>query len=288
MCYAALMIKRPNSVELLRFYVEAGVDEAIGPSPVDRTRVMARAASQSTPSGPQPGVRSGAQIGAPAGAQSPSATSPPFPLASRNEIVKSARMLAAEATTLADLKRALERFEGCALRLTATNTVFGDGNPQAPVMFVGEAPGAEEDRQGLPFVGDSGKLLDRMLAAIGLDRDSAYITNVLPWRPPGNRSPTAAEIASCLPFVERHIELVAPEILVMVGGIAAKALLGKTEGIMKLRGRWFNFETAGMVRPIPATATFHPAYLLRSPAQKRESWRDFLEIKERLSAIGQG
>ena len=197
-------------------------------------------------------------------------------------------MLAAEATTLADLKRALERFEGCALRLTATNTVFGDGNPQAPVMFVGEAPGAEEDRQGLPFVGDSGKLLDRMLAAIGLDRDSAYITNVLPWRPPGNRSPTAAEIASCLPFVERHIELVAPEILVMVGGIAAKALLGKTEGIMKLRGRWFNFETAGMVRPIPATATFHPAYLLRSPAQKRESWRDFLEIKERLSAIGQG
>ena len=288
MCYAALMIKRPNSVELLRFYVEAGVDEAIGPSPVDRTRVMARAASQSTPSGPQPGVRSGAQIGALAGAQSPSATSPPFPLASRNEIVKSARMLAAEATTLADLKRALERFEGCALRLTATNTVFGDGNPQAPVMFVGEAPGAEEDRQGLPFVGVSGKLLDRMLAAIGLDRDSAYITNVLPWRPPGNRSPTAAEIASCLPFVERHIELVAPEILVMVGGIAAKALLGKTEGIMKLRGRWFNFETAGMVRPIPATATFHPAYLLRSPAQKRESWRDFLEIKERLSAIGQG
>ncbi len=153
-------------------------------------------------------------------------------------------------------------------------------------MFVGEAPGADEDRQGLPFVGVSGQLLDRMTATIGLDRNSAYITNILPWRPPGNRPPQAAEIAACLPFIERHIEIVDPEILVLVGGTSAKTLLARNEGIMKLRGRWFSYSTPGLHRPVAAIATFHPAYLLRSPGQKREAWRDLLAIKERLDGQG--
>ncbi|MBT5457529.1 MAG: uracil-DNA glycosylase, partial [Rhodospirillaceae bacterium] len=166
---------------------------------------------------------------------------------------------------------------------TAKSLVFGDGNPDAALMFIGEAPGAEEDRQGVPFVGPAGKLLDLMLASIGLDREAVYITNILPWRPPGNRSPTDAETAACLPFVERHIELVAPEILVFVGGTSAKTLLGTTQGIMRLRGSWRTYESPHMTAPIDARAMLHPAYLLRSPAQKRETWQDLLEIKHRLA-----
>jgi DNA polymerase len=154
-------------------------------------------------------------------------------------------------------------------------------------MFVGEAPGAEEDLRGLPFVGKAGQLLDRMLAAIGLDRRSAYITNIVFWRPPGNRQPTPQEIALCLPFVERHIELVAPEILVLLGGTAAKALLARNDGIMRLRGRWFEYATPGLARPVPAIPTFHPAFLLRSPGQKRAAWLDLLEIRDRLRQIGE-
>ncbi|MBM3571644.1 MAG: uracil-DNA glycosylase, partial [Alphaproteobacteria bacterium] len=165
---------------------------------------------------------------------------------------------------------------------TATNLVFGDGNPQAGLMLIGEAPGADEDRQGLPFVGVSGQLLDRMLAAIGRDRRSAYITNILPWRPPGNRQPTPAEIALCLPFIQRHIELVAPRVMVLVGGTSAKALLGRAEGIMKLRGRWFEYASVGLAQPVAALATYHPAYLLRTPAQKREAWRDLLAVKKKI------
>jgi DNA polymerase len=170
------------------------------------------------------------------------------------------------------------------LKLTANRTVFADGNPEARLMIVGEAPGAEEDRQGLPFVGPAGQLLDRMLASIGLDRGSAYITNVVYWRPPGNRNPTGAEIATCLPFLVRHIELVAPAVLALAGGTAAKALLATTEGIMKLRGRWFTYESPGLARPIPVRAIFHPAFLLRSQGQKREAWRDLIAIRKRLEA----
>ena len=149
-------------------------------------------------------------------------------------------------------------------------------------MVIGEAPGADEDRAGKPFVGVSGQLLDRMLGWIGLDRNKAYITNVLFWRPPGNRQPTPAEISACLPFVERHIELVSPDVLLLVGGASAKTLLARSEGITKLRGRWFQYESAGMSRPIPALPTYHPAFLLRQPAQKREAWRDLLLLSERL------
>jgi DNA polymerase len=170
----------------------------------------------------------------------------------------------------------------CGLHRTRTQTVFGVGRRDATLFVIGEAPGADEDRAGKPFVGVSGQLLDRMLGWIGLDRNKAYITNVLFWRPPGNRQPTPAEIAACLPFVERHIELISPDILLLVGGASAKTLLARGEGITKLRGRWFQYESAGMPRPIPALPTYHPAYLLRQPAQKREAWRDLLLLAERL------
>ncbi len=195
---------------------------------------------------------------------------------------QSARGLALKAHTLAELEAAIAGFDGCALKATATRLVFADGNPKARLMLVGEAPGADEDRQGKPFVGVSGQLLDRMLAWIGLDRSKVYISNILPWRPPGNRSPTSAEIAICLPFIERHIELVDPSVLVLLGGTSAKALLATGEGIMKLRGRWLEYASPGLPRPVAAMATFHPAYLLRSPGYKREAWRDFLVIKNKL------
>jgi DNA polymerase len=244
---------------LLGWYMEAGADEAIAETPVDRT---AAAAPPQRPADGQANL-----------------------LVSRAEVSKTARGMAGAAETLDDLRAALAEFDGCALKQTASSLVFGNGNPAASLMFIGEAPGAEEDRQGLPFVGPAGRLLDLMLGAIGLDRSAAYITNILPWRPPGNRSPTDAEIAACLPFVERHIELVSPEILVLIGGTAAKTLLATREGIMKLRGRWFTYESVGMVRPVPARAILHPAYLLRSPAQKRETWIDLIAIKHRLAEI---
>jgi DNA polymerase len=193
-----------------------------------------------------------------------------------------ARLAAARAATLDALREALERFQGCALRTTATQLVFADGRPGARVMFVGEAPGAEEDREGLPFVGRSGKLLDRMMAAIGLDRSAAYIANIVPWRPPGNRTPTPQEQAICLPFIRRQIELANPDVLVCLGGPAATALLGISDGITKARGRWFDYDTG--TRTIRALATYHPAYLLRSPAAKRLAYRDFLAIKKALAS----
>jgi DNA polymerase len=178
------------------------------------------------------------------------------------------------------------RFEGCALRHTAMNLVFADGNPSAPVMFIGEAPGEDEDRQGKPFVGVSGQLLDRMLNAAGLDRKTnAYISNILFWRPPGNRSPTDAEIASCLPFAERHIALVKPQFLVLLGGVAAKSLLRSKEGITRLRGRWVDYMPplgSELTEPIPCLPMYHPAYLLRQPGAKRQAWNDILLLITRI------
>ena len=212
----------------------------------------------------------------------PAPAAPPASLLPPGDATWSAQEIAAACTSLDQLVAAVRAFDGCALKRTATNTVIGDGNPQAALMIVGEAPGAEEDRQGLPFVGPAGRLLDRMLAAIGLDRSAVYITNMLPWRPPGNRSPTAEELAICQPFLERQIELIAPRILVLVGGIAAKALLNRREGITRLRGQWFPFATPRMEGTIQATATFHPAYLLRTPSAKREVWRDLLDIEDKM------
>ena len=191
-----------------------------------------------------------------------------------------AREQAKSAATLEELRALLERFEGCALRNTATQLVFADGNPHSRLMFVGEAPGRDEDIEGRPFVGRSGKLLDRMMAAIGLDRTKVYIANIVPWRPPGNRTPTPQESAICLPFLKRQIELANPDVLVCLGGPSAQTLLNIKDGITRTRGRWFTFHTG--TREIKAMATFHPAFLLRSPLQKRFAWRDFLAIKKAL------
>ncbi|MBN9564828.1 MAG: uracil-DNA glycosylase [Alphaproteobacteria bacterium] len=187
--------------------------------------------------------------------------------------------------SLDELRQVIENFDDCPLKALARKTVFSDGNPKSPVMFIGEAPGAEEDAQGLPFVGLSGQLLDRMMNAIGLDRTKAYISNIVPWRPPGNRTPSPIEIAQCLPFIQRHIEIVKPRIIVLVGATAVKALLQRQDGIMKLRGQWFSYATPKLESPIAALATFHPAYLLRSPGQKREAWKDMLMIQKKLNSF---
>jgi DNA polymerase len=219
--------------------------------------------------------------------QSPTPTSP---LVTQDEVAASAQSLAKLAADLPALREALAAFDGCSLKTTATNLVFGVGQTPADVMLIGEAPGRDEDREGAPFVGVSGQLLDVMLNYVDLSRNkNIYITNIVPWRPPGNRNPTDAEIAACLPFLARHIALVAPRILVFLGATAAKTLLGHSEGITKLRGQWYEYaapalEDAGLA-PIPAMATLHPAYLLRQPAQKRAAWKDLLSVRQRLDTL---
>ena len=180
------------------------------------------------------------------------------------------------------LKEAVINFDKCELKKTAKNTVFSDGNPKSKIMFVGEAPGADEDLQGLPFVGRAGKLLDKMLDAINLNRHNVYISNIIPWRPPGNRQPLTQEILLCLPFIQRHIELINPEILVLLGGTAAKSLLMSDEGIMRLRGHWHQYNSYGLLSPIYTRAIFHPAFLLRSPGYKKQAWEDLKAIKSKL------
>jgi DNA polymerase len=201
------------------------------------------------------------------------------------QLVEDARALAEGCSTLAELEAANRGFEGCALKRTAKNTVFADGTAGAPVMIVGEAPGADEDRLGKPFVGVSGQLMDRMMGAIGLSRDGGfYITNILFWRPPGNRTPTTTEQGMCLAFTRRHIELAKPKVLVLAGGVAVKAVLDTTEGITRLRGKWTGY-TLGDGTVIPTMPTFHPAYLLRTPASKRQSWQDLLAIDKKLKEL---
>lgn len=207
----------------------------------------------------------------------------PLPkLNAHSEIVQQAIFLANQAQSLKELRLALENFQGCPLKKTANHLVFGEGNSQARVMIVGEAPGADEDRLGRPFVGLSGQLLDRAFATIHLDRTKIYISNIVPWRPPGNRLPTAQEIAVCMPFIQRHIELISPEFLILAGGTSAKALLNTKEGIVKLRGKWQNYHSHGLQSPIQAMPIFHPAYLLRSPGQKKFVWLDLLNLNEKL------
>ena len=259
--------------ELLSFYLDAGADALVGEEPVDR---MADEAPPPAPAAVRPPP------------QQPQARTDaartffqPAALASPDSAIMAAREAAKTAANLDDLRALLDNFTGCPLRNTATQIVFADGNPQSRVMFVGEAPGYEEDISGRPFVGRSGKLLDRMIESIGLDRTSVYITNVVPWRPPGNRTPTPQETAICLPFIRRQIELANPDILVCLGGPSAQTLLGIKDGITRTRGRWFTYDTGK--REIRALATFHPAFLLRSPLQKRLAWRDFLAIKKALA-----
>jgi DNA polymerase len=259
----------PTVQQLLAFYLEAGVDCALTDEPVNRLSDPDIVPATTETALPKP-VRTAAAIPAPRGEAA----------AAPEAAISSAREAARTAPTLEALRELLEKFDGCALKSTATRLVFADGNPQARIMFVGEAPGREEDIEGLPFVGRSGKLLDRMMAAIGLDRTSVYVANVIPWRPPGNRTPTPQETQICLPFIQRQIELVNPDVLVTLGNPSTQTLLSTREGIMKTRGRWFDYDTG--TRVIRALATFHPAYLLRSPSYKRMAWQDLRAIAKAL------
>lgn len=264
---------RAATLALLRWQVEMGADEAIAEIAPNRLTPAPKPAPLAAPElRPRPPV-------------APPLVGPPSALAeSLGEAAQSARQAAAGAATIAALEALIRNFDDCPLKRTATNTVFADGNPAAPVLIIGEAPGADEDRIGKPFVGRAGQLLDRMLAAIGLDRTGVQITNVIYWRPPGNRKPTPAEIASCLPFVFRHIVLSRPKVLVLAGGTSAATLLPVSEGITRLRGRWFDLAVPGLDVPVPALPMFHPAFLLRAPERKREAWRDLLALKARLDA----
>lgn len=299
----------PDPLTLLKLYIEWGADEAVEETPQSRFGATGWGNLPGTAT-PERAARS-TGLAERAGESRPQAPNPPPGRRAANEaagmapasealrrqaadsiagaepaVILNAREAAKAARDLAALREALAQFDGCALKKTATNLVFADGNPEAEVMLIGEAPGADEDRQGKPFVGVSGQLLDRMMAAIGLDRSTFYITNVCFWRPPGNRKPTEAELAAQLPFVTRHIELIKPKVLVLVGGSSAQGLLGLNDGITRLRGRWFDYASPDLAAPIPAIPIFHPAYLLRQPGLKREAWRDLLKLKARLAGPG--
>lgn len=261
--------RAPSLRDLLAFYVEAGVDCALLDGPVNRlvdeapTAAVSARPAMLTRETPAPSPRG-------------DITPPP------DIVAATARQAARDAPTLDALRALMEVFDGCALKATATRLVFADGNPQARIMFVGEAPGREEDIEGLPFIGRSGKLLDLMLAAIGLDRTSAYIANVIPWRPPGNRDPSLQETQICLPFIRRHIELADPDVLVTLGNPSTQTLLETRDGIMKTRGRWRDYDTGRRI--IRALPTFHPAYLLRQPSSKRLAWQDLQEVAKALKS----
>jgi uracil-DNA glycosylase family 4 len=277
-------LARDDLAALLKWYVDSGLDESIGEAPVDRF---------AAPSPPT--VRPAAAPGTVRAVQSPVSQAvqrPPSPVVrapvpiESPQLVEDARQVARGCTSLAELEAAIRGFEGCALKRTAKNTVFADGVAGAPVMVVGEAPGADEDRLGKPFVGVSGQLMDRMFEAIGMSRErDVYITNILFWRPPGNRTPTLAEQAMCLAFTRRHIELAQPKALILAGGTSAKAILDTTEGIMRLRGKWTTLRLDDGTE-VPALPTFHPAYLLRTPASKRQSWYDLLAVDKKLRELG--
>ena len=263
-----------EAADALRWLAEMGADEIIGEEPVNR---MAAAP-------PRPVPR------APAAAPAPAVMAPQPAAAPRSPPValSGGPSPAAACASLEEIRAALDAFDACPLKKTATRLCYADGNPAARVMLVGEAPGRDEDIQGKPFVGRSGQLLDRMLAAVGLsreaqDRDSAvFITNVIFWRPPGNRTPTEPESQMCLPFLLRTIELQKPDVIVCLGATPAHRLTGRNDGILKLRGKWTSANVSG--RNIPLLPTLHPAYLLRQPAQKRLAWRDLLSLRQMLDA----
>jgi uracil-DNA glycosylase family 4 len=272
---------RDAALALLDFYVEAGVDCVLDEAPHDRfAEGLARreAAAQVRATPPEP--RALPDLEPLRAKPEPLRSVPKAATAAPEEAALAARELARGAATLQELEAIVAAFEGCALKVSAKSLAFADGNPNGRVMLVGEAPGGEEDRVGKPFVGRAGQLLDRMLGAIGLDRSQVYIANIVPWRPPGNRTPTPQEIAICLPFITRQIELAAPEVLVCLGGPSTQTLLGAREGILRMRGRWFSYQAGS--REIRALACLHPAYLLRQPLQKRLAWRDLLALKRVL------
>lgn len=251
---------------LLDWYAAAGIDLAVSDEPIDQ--FAAQSALQRASAGPAPLP------------QAPVATAQIKPPVEEEASPEEARVLAASAATLEALEAAMASFSGSTLKQRATQLVFADGNPEGRVMLIGEAPGREEDLQGKPFVGRSGQLLDRMLKAIGLDRTQVYIANTVPWRPPGNRTPTPVEIEFCLPFLHRQIALASPEFIVSLGAPAAQTLLGEPVSITRVRGKWREIDITG--RPLKLLPTFHPAFLLRQPAQKALAWRDMLALKRAL------
>ena len=257
-----------DTLSTLNWLVEAGADEAVAEEPVNR--LPAKAAVQ--------------PLQAPVPRAAP-ARAPAIPAVIEGDTVGGAMAAAAAATTLAELQAALEAFDGCPLKRTATNTVFADGVASGRVLLIGEAPGRDEDRVGKPFVGRAGQLLDKMLASIGLDRNTnAYITNVINWRPPDNRDPTPEEAAACLPFLRRHIELADPQVIILLGAVAARHVVGISDGIMKLRGRWLDYRVGD--RMVPLMPTLHPAYLLRQPSHKKLAWRDLQAVRDKMQTLG--
>ena len=290
---------RDQSLAVLRWLVNAGADEAVGDAPVNRfarpTNTPLPPATRAPPiksgagSSPSRGEgQSGGRVAVAAETSRPAdaKTTSHAQAVSLGTAPGAARALAQSCTTLAELKTALMNFDGCELKRYATNTVFADGSPEGRIMLIGEAPGRDEDLQGLPFVGRAGKLLDRMLAEIGLDRRKVYITNVLNWRPPQNREPTPEEAASCLPFLHRHIELADPKLMILLGAVSVRHVLGLTEGITRVRGKWNLYQSVVLGSRIPVMPTLHPAYLLRQPAAKRLAWRDLLAVAEKMGELG--
>lgn len=265
-------LNHDEMLAVLDWYRAAGVDIAVGEEPVDRfaQRAPARVAPVAV------ATAAGSAVAMERGPDAPILGGDP----------QEARNLAASAQTLDELQSLLEAYDGCGLKLRATQLVFADGNPEADIMLIGEAPGAEEDRQGKPFVGKSGQLLDRMLAAIGLDRTKVYIANTVPWRPPGNRTPTPEEMALCLPFLHRQVELVAPRIVMTLGGPAMQTVFDTTTGIIKMRGKWSSLSIGR--HQVEAIPTLHPAYLLRNAPAKEQAWADMLSLKIKLDALGLG
>lgn len=262
--------------DVLRFYSEAGLDFALEEEPQNRFVAVASVAPAASVEQPaQQGQRTSLL---PTAAPARPAPATPSHAVPDEAAVARARDEATRAPTLEALRESLVAFDGCSLKFTAKNLVFADGNPQAKIMLVGEAPGRDEDLEGRPFVGKAGQLLDRMLASIGLDRTHVYIANVIYWRPPGNRTPTPMETEICRPFIERQIALIDPDIIVFVGGVSAKSFLPGADGILRLRGKWSEWTIPGG-RTIPALPMLHPAYLLRQPAQKKLAWRDLLSLK---------
>ena len=271
-----------SPVETLKWYLDAGVDETIADAPVDRYAASAEALARQQAARAQPVSPPSTSPSVPSPVARPGRdTPPPTP-----DAVRAAYALAGQAESMEALRAALTDFEGCPLKGTATNLVFGDGSTTARVMLIGDAPGADEDRLGLPFAGASGTLLDKMLASIGLTREDVFLSNTVFWRPPGNRTLQASEVAVCAPFVERMLELIDPDLLVVLGGAAAASLLGKTESVGRLRGKWYEYATPRLSRPLPAAVLYGPTYLLGSPGQKRNAWRDLLAIKHKLDTIG--
>ncbi|MEX0695597.1 MAG: uracil-DNA glycosylase [Rhodospirillales bacterium] len=264
----------------LQWHIDAGCDECVADAPIDRFQVSQSMTAQAASAPPAqtvaPGEARQSQPGTSRGAKVDPVE------VDNNRQLRTAVELAAAAQSIEDLREALAGFDGCLLKKTATNLVLCDGPADARLMFIGEAPGADEDRQGVPFVGPSGQMLNAILASVGLAREEVMISNTVFWRPPGNRTPTGQEAAVCKPFIERLVELVDPEILVCVGAPAAHTMLGETQGIGRLRGKWFSFQTPRLSHPLAATAIFHPAYLLRTPIKKRDVWADIRMIRARL------